>query len=306
MNQELVTLLKTASSLLIVLGKGAKRDSFAAALGLYLACMQEGKMARVCTEAPLQTAQGLEGADKISNTLELGGNVLKISFACKEDAVNQVSYNTTDDRFNVLIEPGEGVPPIDPKSVQFSYTGGTVDAIVTIDAPALEQLGSLYLENPDVFAREKIINIDRRFDNKQYGAFNIVEKAASSTSELVLQLLSVLRIALTPEIATNLYAGLVAATNNFSSFSTNAHSFDTAAQLLKAGARKQLASPAARPFRPMTPTIPTPQAGSMPPSPYFDDDLFMEDEVPPAPAVQKPPTDWLKPKLYKSSNAVKQ
>ncbi|MCR4326237.1 MAG: hypothetical protein NUV52_01115, partial [Candidatus Roizmanbacteria bacterium] len=203
MNQELIELIKQANSVLLVLGKGAKRDSFAAALGLYLALVQEGKMARVCTEASQKIAEGLTGSDKISSTLDLGGNVLKISFACKEDAVNQVSYNTTEDRFNILVEPRQGGKPIDAKQVQFSYTGGAVDAIIAIDAPSLEQLGSLYLENPDIFAREKIVNIDRRFDNKQYGAFNVVEKGASSTSELIMQLLSVLRVSMSPEIATN-------------------------------------------------------------------------------------------------------
>lgn len=336
MNQELIDLIKQANSVLIVLGKGAKRDSFAAALSLYLALIQEGKMARVCTEAPQKIAEGLAGSDKISPTLDLGGNVLKISFACKEDAVNQVSYNTTEDRFNILVEPRQGGQPIDAKQVQFSYTGGAVDAIITIDAPGLEQLGSLYLENPDVFVREKIVNIDRRFDNKQYGAFNVVEKGASSTSELVLQLLSVLRIQLSPEIATNLYAGLVSATNMFTSFSTNAQSFDAAAQLLKMGARKATSpSPAMGPgMRTMggmpamnMPGVPSrfaPPSSSMP-SPFIDDDLFMDNNEPIAPympppapvsaqpvaapkqsTVVQPPTDWLKPKLYKSSDTIKQ
>lgn len=312
MNQELIELIKQANSVLLVLGKGAKRDSFAAALGLYLALIQEGKMARVCTEAPQKIAEGLTGSDKILPTLDLGGNVLKISFACKEDAVNQVSYNTTEDRFNILVEPRQGGQPIDAKQVQFSYTGGAVDAIITIDAPALEQLGSLYLENPDVFVREKIVNIDRRFDNKQYGAFNVVEKGASSTSELVLQLLSVLRIQLSPEIATNLYAGLVSATNMFTSFSTNAQSFDAASQLLKMGARKATSpSPAMH-----IPGMPSRFSPSSPmPSPFIDDDLFMDNNepvptqsvaAPKQPTVVQPPTDWLKPKLYKSSDTIKQ
>ncbi|PJE63710.1 hypothetical protein COU89_01885 [Candidatus Roizmanbacteria bacterium CG10_big_fil_rev_8_21_14_0_10_45_7] len=316
MNQELIELIKQANSVLIVLGKGAKRDSFAAALALYLSLIQEGKMARVCTEAPQKIAEGLAGSDKISPALDLGGNVLKISFACKEDAVNQVSYNTTEDRFNILVEPRQGGQPIDAKQVQFSYTGGAVDAIIAIDTPSLEQLGSLYLENPDIFVREKIVNIDRRFDNKQYGAFNIVEKGASSTSELVMQLLLVLRIQMSPEIATNLYAGLVSATNMFTSFSTNAQSFDAAAQLLKTGARKATTAPPVMGGGIRMPTNRfAPPSSRMMSSPFMDEDMFMDNEqstpiAPPAQSSpvsqQQPPTDWLKPKLYKSSDAIKQ
>jgi len=249
--------------------------------------------------------------NNISKTLDLGGNVLKVSFPYSDGAIDKVTYNITDDRFNLLIEPRVGNPPLKNQDVQFAYTGGEVDLIVALDAPNLEALGDLYLENPDLFQKEKLVNLDRRFDNQQYGAFNLVEKQFSSTCEIVTKLLESLRWDLNPDIATNLYTGLVASTNNFTSFSTNAQSFETASYLLKNGARKIPLS-SLRPStmrtgsdtRPQSPfsNQPAPVAGSL------NQNIFQS----PAPAPEEkpqstkkqPPQDWLKPKIFKSSDLI--
>ena len=176
MNENTVRLLKSASSVLIAIGKQAKRDGFAAALALYVSLTQEGKSVHICTEADVSQAEGLIGVDKIERALALGGNVLKVSFPYSDGAIDKVTYNITDDRFNLLVEPRQGQATLDSKNVLFSYTGGAVDAIVCIEAQSLESLGNLYMENPDIFDQQKIINIDRRFDNNSFGIENIVEK----------------------------------------------------------------------------------------------------------------------------------
>ena len=354
MNPELFEKVKAANAVLIALPKTARRDSIAAALGLYLALIQEGKSVHVCSEADVAQGTGLAGLDAVKRTLNLGGNVLKVSFPYNEGAIDKVTYNITDDKFNLLVEPRQGEKPLSADAVQYTYTGGSVDVIITIDTPALEQLGNAYLDNPDIFAQDKIVNIDRRFDNKQYGAINVVEKQASSTSELVCQLLAGMRIQMNQDTATNLYAGIVAATNNFTSFSTNAQTFEAASLLLKAGARKmaaprpqQQAAPMPMPMRGpmfgggMPPMMPQQPAGSMPFDDFdddFDDPMDMPMPAPmrepvmplqpqapvpppasaptstpaPMPAPQQdkpqdkqPPMDWLKPKIFKSSDVVK-
>lgn len=320
MNGNLQTLFNNSKSLLIVVAKQAKLDAVAAALGLQLAAIAQGKSARVCTETVVTGADKLVGADSISKTLELGGNVLKVSFPYRDGNIDKVTYNITDDRFNLLVEPKTGTQPLDSKEVQYSYTGGQIDLIITIDAPNLEALGDLYLENPDVFTRDKIVNLDRRFDNQQYGVENIVEKQYSSTSEIVAKLLENLRWDINPDIATNLYAGLVVATNNFTSFSTNAQSFEVASYLLKNGARK-IPVTASRPGMPGTAGMPATQMGGgqvpqgfgrfNPPAqsvpPKQSQSVFQQpqEQKPEKPAEKKqPPQDWLKPKIFKSTDLI--
>lgn len=280
MNENIVRLFSEGKSFLIAVSKTAKLDGIASALALALSLIQQGKSVTVCTENTLPESKSLVGSDKISQKLELGGNTLKVSFPYKEDAIDKVTYNITDDKFNLLIEPKQGSAPLSSQQVQYAIVGGTVDLVVTIDTPNLESLGNLYLENADSFVRERIVNIDRRFDNKQYGVENIVDKQSSSTAEIIIRLLQGLRWDLNPDVATNLYTGLTSATNNFTSFSTNAQSFEAASTLLKGGARK-LALNQPR----QSQTVPT--EGVIKPA---EQDV----KQPQKPTVQ----DWLKPKIF--------
>jgi len=298
-----------------VISKNAKLDSIAAALGLYLAAIAQGKSVRVASEANVTGADKLIGYDKISKTVEQGGNILKVTFPYRDGNIDKVTYNITDDRFNLLIEPRTGAQPLTSTDVQFGYTGGQTDLIITIDAPNLEALGDAYLENPDLFVREKIINIDRRFDNQLYGGENLVEKQFSSTSEIIVKILESLHWDLNPDISTNLYSGLMAATNNFTSFSTNAQSFEIASVLLKSGARKL---PIQAPTRPSF--APNPALAGQESTPKHQN-VFSQPPVtaplPPKapkhvavpqnqvqPEVKKPPQDWLKPKIFKSTDLI--
>lgn len=308
MNNDLITIVNQAKAALIVVAKTARLDSLASALALQLAFVSQGKSATVCFEGNLpEGADKLAGINQISKNLQLGGNILKVSFPYADGAIDKVTYNITDDRFNLLIEPRVGQNPLKSDQVQYSYTGAEVDVIITIDAPALESLGNLYLDNPDIFVREKLINIDRRFDNQQYGNFNLVEKQVSSTSELVTQLLQSLRWDLNPDIATNLYAGLVTSTNNFSSFSTNAQSFEMASYLLKNGARKLPVGPS----RAVTKT-PSAPFSTAPGSLTSKQSIFEANQTnvqakptqEKAEATKQPPQDWLKPKIFKSGDLV--
>ncbi len=349
MNENIVRMFNSASHILVAVSRNARIDGVASALALALAAISQGKGVTVSTEAQTGEAGRLVGSDKISQSLDLGGNVLKVSFPYSDGAIDKVTYNITDDRFNLLIEPRKGTAPLSSENVKYSYTGGQVDLIVTIDTPNLEALGNIYLENPDVFARDKIVNIDRRFDNKEYGAENMVEKQASSTAELILRLLETLRWDINPDIATNLYAGLSAATNNFTSFSTNAGSFETASKLLKYGARKvPMGMARARPatpafgtgpvsgfeeeaaetfggqptFRPTSPPQPATQPTRQPDRNVFQsrEPAVEEPSSPPQPQQpepqdqesqgeqkedqKKPPQDWLKPKIFKSTDLI--
>jgi len=314
MNSELVNLFIKAKAALIVVAREAKIDALASALALQLSLVAQGKNARVCFEGEVENAQKLIGSGQISKKLELGGNTLKVSFPYTDGAIDKVTYNITDDRFNLLIEPRVGQPPLQNKDIEFAYTGAEVDLIITFDAPSLESLGNLYLENPDVFVREKLVNIDRHFNNQEYGLYNLVEKQFSSSCEIIVKLLQALRWDLNPDIATNLYAGLVASTNNFTSFSTNAQSFEMASFLLKAGARKITFAPTQqRPtsFNDFSSAPAVPAVSSAPVDIGSTGAVFQrqpkeEKKVvrPQAEQAKQPPQDWLKPKIFKSSDLI--
>lgn len=81
-----------------------------------------------------------------------------------------------------------------------------------------------------------IINIDHHITNPNYGDINIVIPKASSTSEILYQLLKLWKINIATPIATSLLTGIITDTGNFTNNATTKQSIDIAAKLLSIGA----------------------------------------------------------------------
>ena len=81
-----------------------------------------------------------------------------------------------------------------------------------------------------------VVNIDHHHDNSEFGDVNLIVAEASSTSEIVRDILRELDVALTPEIAAALYVGLVTDTGRFQYTNTTPKALRLAAELVEAGA----------------------------------------------------------------------
>src|SRR4051812_27911727 len=81
-----------------------------------------------------------------------------------------------------------------------------------------------------------VLDVDHHHDNSKFGAINLIVADASSTAEIVRDLLRELDVALTPEIAEALYVGLVTDTGRFQYSNTTPKSLRLAAELVEAGA----------------------------------------------------------------------
>ena len=82
---------------------------------------------------------------------------------------------------------------------------------------------------------EKVLNIDHHHDNTRFGTVNLVDVDASSTAEIMFDLIGLLGVDLTPEVAMALYVGLVTDTGKFMYENTDARSHRMAAALVDAG-----------------------------------------------------------------------
>lgn len=233
LNQINELIVKNSSGIVVIPAK-ATPDAVAAATSIYMALIKMGKtVSLVSSEVP---QSDMIGVDKIQTTLATGGKNLVVSFPYKEGAIDKVDYKIDNDRFNLIIAPREGNAKLEPKDVQFTYTGGKIEFIITIDTPNLNALGEVYQKNENQFSGKNIVNIDRHLINNNYGTINFVVKTSSSTSELVYQVLRKLGTKIDKDIATNLYTGIAMATNNFSAYSVNADTFEAVASLMRAGA----------------------------------------------------------------------
>jgi bifunctional oligoribonuclease and PAP phosphatase NrnA len=92
-------------------------------------------------------------------------------------------------------------------------------------------------EDPEAVDRAAlVVDVDHHHDNSRFGDVNLVVPEASSTAEVVRDLLRELEVELTPAIAEALYVGLVTDTGRFQYTNTTPKALRLAAELVEAGA----------------------------------------------------------------------
>mgnify|MGYP001577698852 CR=1 FL=1 len=302
--QEITTKCHSA---VILIPPNPSIDAIAASTSLYLALSKMGKTVSIaCSQ---KSSSDLAASDKIQNIIGAGGDSLMISFPYSDGAIDKVDYNIQGQSFNLVVTPRPGHQKLNPNQVNFSYTGGLVDVIFVIDAPTLNSLGTIYTDNQNQFNGKDIVNIDRHLTNAYFGTVNYVNKTISSISELVLSIIQTLGIEIDRDIATNLYAGAATSTNNFTSYSTNADTFEHVATLLRSGAIKKA-------FKKPVPATTSPQTMSFPQQPQVINSMPSHSpEVPKSSPIEsvekealidKPQTsqEWLKPKIFKGGGLI--
>lgn len=80
-----------------------------------------------------------------------------------------------------------------------------------------------------------VVDVDHHPDNTRFGRINLIVPDASSTGEIVRDLLAELGVKLTPQIAEALYVALVTDTGRFQYANTTPKSLRLAAELVEAG-----------------------------------------------------------------------
>jgi bifunctional oligoribonuclease and PAP phosphatase NrnA len=102
---------------------------------------------------------------------------------------------------------------------------------------ALDCANESRIADPEVLGRVQLsINVDHHHDNTRFGRINLVVSDASSTGEVLRDLLGELGVELTPEIAEALYIALVTDTGRFQYTNTTPKALRLAAELVEAGA----------------------------------------------------------------------
>jgi phosphoesterase RecJ-like protein len=79
----------------------------------------------------------------------------------------------------------------------------------------------------------KFINIDHHRSNTHVGEFSIVDPSYPATAQLLYDILNEMNVAITPEIAADLFIGIYTDTGGFKYGETKSSTFDVAAELAK-------------------------------------------------------------------------
>lgn len=118
--------------------------------------------------------------------------------------------------------------------VQSSFPEGAWDLLITCDCGDRKRIGESLKDGVSIFPR--VVNIDHHASNDLFGHLNYVVDSASSTSEIVFDLLMELKVEVSSDVALCLFAGISADTGSFRYASTSAKTFDVAEKLVQAGA----------------------------------------------------------------------
>ena len=305
-------LLDKAHDVLIVTHEHPTWDSMGSALALYLGLTGFGKkVAIACPDPVTVELSSFVVVNKVITGLGKKNFVISLDYV--DGSIEKVSYNIEGDKFNLVIEPRPGFDTFSQDKVHYSYSGSAANLIITVDTIHLGGLKKLFDEDKDMYATKPIVNIDRHPNNAHYGHTNMVDPQASSTAEVVATLLTGLGVAITEDIATNLLNALYGATNNFQNPNVSAQAFELAAAMMKAGG-KRFGKPAAQEEIPTSgesvsiepgkkeQVAPATQPGTVPVKSEKVVSTPVRPGQTPAAGSGKAPPDWLKPKIFKSSN----
>ncbi|MBI3626860.1 bifunctional oligoribonuclease/PAP phosphatase NrnA [Candidatus Uhrbacteria bacterium] len=110
------------------------------------------------------------------------------------------------------------------------------DCVIVFDAGDLKYAGIIkYLESAE--PRPYVINIDHHTYNEMFGDLNVINAAASSTTQVLYDYFQTNRIQVTKDMATCLLVGILTDTGGFSNPATTLESLDISAELVKRGVR---------------------------------------------------------------------
>ena len=277
--------LSTAHNLTIVLPVDLNPDKVASALALYLSLKKANRQVNiVCSRPMIVEYSSLVGVDKIKN--KLSGRNLVVSFDYLEDSIEKVSYNIENNKFNLVVQPKEGYPPLNSEKVQYSYFGEQADLIFIVGATCFEDLGEIYSGHKTFFQEGNTVNFNINPGSKPFAKINLINPQMASFGEFMTLLLSSLKMSIDEDIASNLLLGIEKATDNFSLIKSTPITFEAIALCLRAGARKPL-----REFI---------EEKKVEEKEKKEEEKEEEVEV----LKTKPSPDWFKPKIYKGNTRI--
>lgn len=109
--------------------------------------------------------------------------------------------------------------------------GKEFDAIFVCDCGELRLVGNYPEAYANIFRNTPIVNIDHHNRNSMFGLYNLVDTGASSTCELVYDLIEEDSLNMSSQIATLLLFGIIRDTNCFKN-SIRPHTFEVTGKLM--------------------------------------------------------------------------
>lgn len=295
---EVKSRLPAASRILIVLPQNLNVDNLAAGLSLYLSLKGIGKKVDIVSTGTPQVSQSnLYGIGDIKHDISKSGagnfiisldGVVDTTGTMQQiPALEKLDWYPEGSKLNLVfhVVPGQR---FEPTNITTRHEESGYDLTWVIGCQSLNELGNLFISNSQYFAQSQVINIDNNPLNSYFGFANVIDPQASSLSEIVAHILPSLTLNMDLDMASNVLAGIYAASNNLTQ-KVNPDTFMAVSQAVQAGG-----------------TLPSMQPQSPQPQPDTKSDYQAEPEaapqlqqmqspVQPEPQVQQPQPQFQMP-----------
>ena len=238
--QQLQNVLKNAKHVLVFMAQDFSGDAVGSAWATYFFLKKNNIEATVVVptgEEYLERFSFLTKPEDVIDSLA-GARDFVLAFNTKFNKITNVRTERVDEELRIFITPEKG--SIDPRDFSFIPAKFKYDLVIVLGSPDKESLGKVYEENPDIFYEVPVVNIDHHTENDNFGQVNIVDITASSTSEVVADLIAKINEKNIDEImAESLLTGIIDATNSFQKKNTSPKSLQIGAMLMTKGADQQ-------------------------------------------------------------------
>lgn len=237
--QQATNIISRASSLLLLVPQKPSADAFASMTAAYLALLEhyQGNVTAVSPSHVPNRLQFLPGSSQVQMAPTLQPDVV-VDLAGPSQVL-EVRPESLRGGMRVHLMLPEGTQ-VTREAIEVYVRSLPYDAVLVFGATDLEELGTLFTEHADFFYSTPTINIDHRASNEHFGTVNVVDITASSVAEVTYELINALPdAAIEPNIATCLYAGIVAATDSFQHPGAKPKAFQLAAELMNKKADKE-------------------------------------------------------------------
>ena len=230
--------IKKSETILVCVGKNPNGDALGSALGFCSALKKLGKKVDIVSPtAILEKYLFMPSSNIITHKLE-GARDYVLSVNIEKDKLQQLRYEVQNNKLKIFVTASAG--DMKENDVALESSKFRYDLIMIFGLQDLENLGSIYDENPELFYETPVVNIDHNPSNEYFGKINFVDVASSTTAEIAFNLISEIGEKLLDEqIATNLLTGIIYGTDSFQNKNTTPKAFLAAASLIAKGANKQ-------------------------------------------------------------------
>lgn len=229
--QQINLILSTSREIVVMTRPNPDLDIIGAAVSLSTSLKKIGRRCNVVCPTPLaeETSQ-IKGIDQVLSSLPKKQLTVVVNYS--EGSFSEGRIQKNDKALVLELVPTENQKPIVPINIESDNYDSKPDSVILLGVSSLSDIEES-IKGTDLLSKIPVVNIDNSESNTNFGRVNLVDKKATSISEMVTLMIYDLRVGLDGDTAGNLYQGMASKTGNFTEKNFSANLLEAASICLR-------------------------------------------------------------------------